>query len=169
LFWLRTTAFHGHAKPWPWHPCDEIVQIGWKKGVSTDYTSAIHADLIERLPEVRAVRFRQGFQLVFSSEPDISLRDDKDIPHLAIEVKAGGDPAGALERLGAAMKSFEQDRSLNPRLKTVYVVRAITPELQKRINQSKPFDHTYGLAELLAEDRTKLQFANLVLRTILRK
>ncbi|MCK7511704.1 MAG: hypothetical protein MZV70_51770 [Desulfobacterales bacterium] len=56
---------------------------------------------------------------------------------VAVEVKAGGDPAGALERLGAA-KSFEDDRNLNPRVKTVYVVRCITPELQRRISQNNP-------------------------------
>ena len=56
-----------------------------------------------------------------------------------------------------------------PRLKTVYVVRAITPELQSRINQSKPFDFMFGLAELLASQKAQQKFANLILRTVLGK
>jgi hypothetical protein len=88
---------------------------------------------------------------------------------VAIEVKAGADPAGALERLGAAMKSFENDRAINPRVKTVYVVRGLTPELRKRISQGSPFDHTFSLAEILADSKTQQVFANLVLRVMLGK
>jgi hypothetical protein len=67
------------------------------------------------------------------------------------------------------MKSFDNDRNLNPQVKTVYVVRCMTPELQRRINQSKPFDYTFGLAELLASETSQLTFANLLRREVLRK
>ena len=115
------------------------------------------------------MRLKQGFHLTFASEPDISLRDPSDTPVAAIEVKAGADPAGALERLGAAMKSFENERNINPRLKSIYIVRAITPEVQKRISQNSPFDHTFGLSELLADDRAQKTFSNLLLRIVLGK
>lgn len=97
------------------------------------------------------------------------MRNPKDVPVVAVEVKAGADPAGALERLGAAMKSFENDRDLNPRVKTIYVVRCITPELQNRINQGTFFDHTFALADLLVEESRQRAFANLFLRVILGK
>jgi hypothetical protein len=84
-------------------------------------------------------------------------------------VKAGMDAPAALERLGAAMKSFDHDRNLNPNVKTVYVVRCMTPELQRRIQQNNPFDYTFGLAELMADDKTQKTFANLIRRTILKK
>ena len=147
----------------------EILQIVWRDSSTTDYVPTFHPGLIDRLRDVRVIRMKQGFHMIFSSEPDISLRDPKDLPVVSIEVKAGYDTAGALERLGAGMKSFDHDRNLNPRVKTVYVVRCMTPELQKRISQNNPFDHTFGLAELLADDKAQKTFANLILRVMLGK
>jgi hypothetical protein len=81
-------------------------------------------------------------------------------------VKAGWDRAGALERLGAAMKSFDQDRNINPRVKTVYVVQCMTEQLQKRISQNDPFDYTFDLSELLGDETQQRIFSNLIVRTI---
>ena len=148
---------------------DEIRQIVWRDSSCEAYKPKKHSMLIDRISDVRVVRLKRGFHIVFSSEPDISLRNPKDIPAVAIEIKAGADPAGALERLGAAMKSFENERSLNPRVKTVYVVRSLTPEVQRRISQTKPFDYTFGLSELLADQKTQKVFANMLLRIVLGK
>lgn len=46
--------------------------------------------------------------ILFSSEPDISLLNNQGTTIGVIEVKGGADPAGALERYGAAKKSFEE-------------------------------------------------------------
>lgn len=151
------------------HLRGEIAQIVWSDGSTIMYEAASHVSILDRITEIRVVRLRQGYHLFFSSEPDVSLRDRDDLPVLAIEVKAGADPAGALERLGAAMKSFENDRNLNPRVQTVYVVRSMTPELRKRISEGGFFDHTFSLSELMADQRTQQTFANLVVRTILGK
>ncbi len=151
------------------HLRDEIRQIVWRDDRTRDYDHSWHAELLSRIADVKIVRMAGGFHLVFASEPDVSLRNKKDIPLVAIEVKAGADPAGALERLGAAMKSFEHDKTLNPRVKTVYVVRCLTPELQKRVSQGSPFDHTFSLAEILADSKTQQVFANLLLRVMLGK
>ena len=148
---------------------DEIEQIGWRTGGAVAYSADLHPSLIDRLDDVRVIRLKEGFHLLFASEPDISLRNPGDVPQVAIEVKAGADPAGALERLGAAMKSFENDRALNPRVKTVYVVRCITPELDSRIREMHPFDYTFGLAELLTNERTQKRFASLLIRHVLKK
>jgi hypothetical protein len=144
----------------------EIVQVVWRDGPATDYTRSGHAELIDRIGDVRVIRMNKGFHLVFASEPDVSLRNAQDLPIVAFEVKAGADPAGALERFGAALKSFDNDRNMNPRVKTVYVVRCMTPELQKRIMQNSPFDYTFSLAEILADDATQRTFANLVVRVM---
>jgi len=145
---------------------DEIVQIVWRDGSTTKYAPGFHTDLIDRIAEVRVLRMKNGYHVLFAHEPDVSLRNSKDIPIVAVEVKAGADPAGALERLGAAMKSFDNDRNVNPRVKTVYVVRCITPELQKRISQNNPFDYTFGLSEILADRTTQRTFANLLIRAM---
>jgi hypothetical protein len=149
------------------HLQSEIVQVVWRDGATSDFDPVSATALLDCIGQVRVLRLQGGHHLLFSSEPDVSLRDPNDIPVVAVEVKAGADPAGALERLGAAMKSFENDRNLKPRVKTVYVVRSITPELQKRISQGSPFDHTFGLSELLADDRTQRVFANVILRVVL--
>ncbi|MGE0377691.1 MAG: XcyI family restriction endonuclease, partial [Planctomycetaceae bacterium] len=143
------------------------TQVVWKDGRSTDYAEDQHVNILDHIHDLKVVRLRQGFHLLFSSEPDVSVRDVHEKPVMAIEVKAGTDSAGALERLGAAMKSFENDRSLNPRVKTVYVVRAMTPELRARIDETNPFDYTFGLAELLADEDKQRRFAGVVLRAIL--
>jgi hypothetical protein len=149
------------------HLRNQIVRLVRRDHWSFDYSAEVHAQVIDEIAEIRVVRLRSGHHLLFSSEPDVSLRDPTDLPLLAIEVKAGFDTAAALERLGAGMKSFDNDRDLNPRLKTVYVVRCMTPELRKRLTESRHFDHIFGLAELLADDRTQRKFANLIVRTVI--
>jgi hypothetical protein len=149
------------------HLRNEIVQIVWRDGSTSAYEDSTHTELLDRIGDVRVVRLKQGFHLAFASEPDVSLRNAENTPIVAIEVKAGSDSAGALERLGAAMKSFENDRNMNPRLQTIYVVRAITPQLRKRIDEGNPFDFTFALSELLADDRTQRTFANLIVRAVI--
>ncbi|HUY31209.1 MAG TPA: XcyI family restriction endonuclease [Pirellulales bacterium] len=150
------------------HLRGELEQVAWRDSTASDYTPEMHTELIDRVADVRILRLKGGYHLCFASEPDVSLRDPRGLPLLSVEVKAGADPAGSLERLGAAMKSFENDRNLNPRVKTVYVVRALTPELQRRISHSKPFDYTFSLSDLLVSDRTQKTFANLVVRAMLK-
>jgi hypothetical protein len=151
------------------HLHKEIVHVVHRDGWSQTYSEALHAAIIDQMAEIRVVRLRNGYHVLFASDPDVSLRDPDNLPLFAIEVHAGAVSAGALERLGAAMKSFDNDRDLNPQLKTVYVVRCITPELRKRVTENPPFDHTFGLAELLADDRTQRKFANLIVRTVIDK
>lgn len=56
----------------------------------------------------------------FDSEPDISFTEDNE--YLAVvEIKGGIDPAGALERHGAATKSFQHAIEGNPRCKNFYL------------------------------------------------
>ena len=150
------------------HLRKEISQVVWKNQTSWEYDKEKHEFLIDSIEDVRIIRLKDGYHLFFSSEPDVSLRDPDDVPVLAIEVKAGTDKPGALERFGAGIKSFERDRDLNPRVKTVYVVRAMTQELRRRIQQGNPFDHTFGLAELVTDEKTQKTFANLIIRTMLK-
>ena len=149
------------------HLRDEIVQVVWRDGSTIRFGRSQEANVIDHIGDVRVVRLKQGFHIRFGSEPDISMRDPQDVPVIAVEVKAGADPAGALERLGAAIKSFESDRDVNPRVKTVFVVRCMTQELQNRINQGGFFDHTFALSDLLVHENRQRAFANLFLRLIL--
>lgn len=66
----------------------------------------------------------------FSSEPDIEItQSGRTIA--TIEIKGGKDPAGALERLGAMQKSFEE----TPRgCQNFLVAGVITPEMRSRLD-----------------------------------
>ena len=67
----------------------------------------------------------------FGSEPDIALlRDDERIA--TIEIKGGKDPAGALERLGAMQKSFDETP---PSCVNFLIAGVVTKEMEKRLKQ----------------------------------
>jgi hypothetical protein len=88
---------------------------------------------------------------LFASEPDISLLDQDGRTIGVIEVKGGADPAGALERYGAAKKSFEATRRSSPAAATILVASCITSEVRARIATDTTISAFYNLTELLDE------------------
>ncbi len=146
----------------------ELLQVVWRDDTATDISGVLPGEVMARVAEIKVLRLRHGFHCVFGAEPDVSLRDSKDVPLLSTEIKAGLDPNGALERYGAAKKSFDHERGLNPRLKTVYVASCITPEVSRRLTQENPFSHTFLLGEILADTATQKRFANLFVTEIQR-
>jgi len=75
-----------------------------------------------------------------------------------IEVKGGADPAGALERYGAAKKSFEESRRDNNQVKTILVASCITSEVQTRILQDPTISIYFNLTEMLRDAAVANQF-----------
>src|SRR6266700_1345527 len=71
------------------------------------YTTEKIEDLLGNIGHYRGILLNNQTSILFSSEPDISLVGKQGITLGVIEVKGGNDPAGALERYGAAKKSFE--------------------------------------------------------------
>jgi len=66
----------------------------------------------------------------YGSEPDIEfVRSGRLIA--TIEIKGGRDPAGALERLGAMQKSFDETP---PGCVNFLVAGVVTPEMQTRLD-----------------------------------
>ncbi len=139
------------------HP--HILQVVWRDDTSTNETPVPLDLVLSHIEDIRVLRLEKGYHCIFASEPDVSLRNADNVPVLSVEVKAGQDPAGALERLGAAMKSFDHEKGLNPRLKTIYVVSCLTDEVKRRIQQDNLF-HTYLLSQLIADRDTQRRFAN---------
>lgn len=66
-----------------------------------------------------------GRVLVFADEPDVAIYQN-DIPQVAVEVKGGIDPAGVLERIGAALKSLQRTRQENPNSVTVLILQDVS-------------------------------------------
>jgi hypothetical protein len=100
----------------------------------------------------RGVLLTNRTSILFSSDPDVSLLNRKGTTVCALEVKGGADPAGALERYGAAKKSFEEVRRLAPDVATILLASCITPEVHTRIKHDPLISSYYNLTEVLAED-----------------
>ena len=82
------------------------------------------------ITEVQRFDVINGYSVTFGSEPDISIRNQEGVLEVAIEVKAGLDPAGALERYGACKKSFDRalDRDYAYRAGHAHPTGDVTPE-----------------------------------------
>ena len=103
----------------------------------------------------KGVMLSNHTSILFSSEPDVSLLNNQGTTVGVIEVKGGADPAGALERYGAAKKSFDESLRSNSSVKTILVASCITTEVITRI-QNDPTIFTYfNLTEILCEDSTR--------------
>ncbi len=88
----------------------------------------------------------------YSSEPDISfsVKNNTEEEFLAIiEIKGGIDPAGALERYGAATKSFQHALQNSRRCKNFFLSAVYTSELQNRIKNDRLVEKYYDIIEIL--------------------
>lgn len=92
-----------------------------------------------------------GDKILFSSEPDVSFYNRDNVLEKVIEVKGGKDKAGALERYGAAKKSFQEAKMRNATCKTILLIDSITPEMEKRIHNDTYFDYTFKINSLTKE------------------
>ena len=127
-------------------------------------TAGDPVELAQRAPDIKLLRLRGGFHCVFGSEPDMSFRDPKGRPILAVEVKSGTDPAGALERFGAAMKSFANEKAMNPNVTTVYIASCLTDEVKTRLREENPFNYTFILGDLATNKRSQDKLLGLLLK-----
>lgn len=107
---------------------------------------------------VRELRLTNGYLVVFGSEPDIGVYDPEGKPILTVEVKAGLDPAGALERYGAAKKSFDHAVAANSRVHNILLASCVTPEVRKRMDADRLVNADLNLTAILAspEDRERV-------------
>ncbi|MGI0013543.1 MAG: XcyI family restriction endonuclease [Nitrososphaera sp.] len=93
----------------------------------------------------------------FGSEPDISFKRGG-VLLAVIEIKGGIDPAGALERYGAATKSFQHAVRESPRCKNFYFGAVYTSELNKRISNDRLVEKTFNIIEVLDKPEARSRF-----------
>lgn len=106
---------------------------------------------------------RGGVLMRFGSEPDIAFERDGKLAVL-IEIKGGKDPAGALERLGAVKKTFDEaPMGCNNFL----VAGVVTPTMRGRLQEMGIEDH-FDIEGLLDDDREWTRFLNEVFHHALR-
>ncbi len=99
----------------------------------------------------RGIILNNQTSILFSSEPDISLIGREGNTVGVIEVKGDTDPAGALERYGAAKKSFEDTTRTSPQAKTILIASCITPEALQRIDQDQTIFRYFNLTQIVRE------------------
>lgn len=102
-------------------------------------------------------------RLVVASDPDLAIWYGETL-QIAIEVKGGIDAAGALERLGAAIKSLTHLRSQYPAVVTVLIMHGGT-FTERAIADSginPMIDHLFNLGHLLEDGTTQRTFFNIL-------
>jgi len=146
---------------------NEVSSVTDKLNKTKPISDTDAANILEAIDSIRLVDLVNGFSVLFGSEPDISLLDDSGAVVGVIEVKAGLDPAGALERLGAMFKSFDNTLAEYPNAVTILVASCITDEVESRIGSSMSIRQKFITTEITSSDSSQRKFANNV-RSILK-
>lgn len=136
---------------------NEISSIENKKDVLTEITKW---DINRGIDDVKKIHLINGCSILFSPEPDVTMYDDSGAIVGTIEIKSGIDPAGALERLGAVFKSFENTLAEYPDAITILVASCITKEVDKRLNASMLVRQRYLTTDITSSDAEKRKFVN---------
>jgi hypothetical protein len=105
------------------------------------------------------LRLKDGRILVMSSEPDIGIYKN-DIIQIAVEIKGGIDPAGVLERFGAALKSLRRAKQENPKSVTILIMQGVslTSKAEEEINKSKRIiDYFFTIEDLISNEDLREQ------------
>jgi hypothetical protein len=100
-------------------------------------------------------------------QSDLELKDARGETVGAVEIKAGIDPAGALERHGAMTKSFENVRAEYPNAFTILVAACIADEVQRRLMATTLVSMSFVVTTITSSESEKRKFVN-KLRSILK-
>lgn len=118
--------------------------------------------LLKNIRECKGIMLTNQRSFLFSSEPDISILDKNGKTLLVIEVKGGTDPAGALERYGAAKKSLEESKRQNRKVKTCIIASCITEEVKIRMKRDRAISKYINLTEVMTWPSKKERFLKYV-------
>jgi len=111
--------------------------------------------LYEKTPPL--CMLKKNVTMKFGSEPDISFSRENALLAV-VEIKGGIDPAGALERYGAATKSFQHAVKVSPRCKNFYLGAVYTLELNRRISENRLVEKTFNVIEILDKPKSRERF-----------
>jgi hypothetical protein len=121
--------------------------------------------LVDQEPEDKTrMDLSDGRVVFFSDEPDIAIYRGSQV-QAAMEVKGGIDPAGVLERLGAALKSLNRAREENPTAVTILVLRgaSLTAGARQDLDLNRHIiTHWFTVEELLQDQATETEVFELL-------
>lgn len=139
-----------------------IVRYFWEEGliISVVSKSGESFGSPENLPleDISTLILVNGYTLRFGTEPDIEIEDANQKLMDAIETKGGLDPAGALERYGAAKKSFAKARARNSAVRTMLLMSAITSEISARASENTEVHDLVDLNEVMLDEEQRRAF-----------
>lgn len=124
--------------------------------------------IIKNIRDIKGLMLTNKKSILFSSEPDITVIDKTGKSQMVIEVKGGTDPAGALERYGAAKKSFEHSLAENRTVKTCLVASCITPEVEKRVKLDSTITRYFNLTSVLTDDKIKSSLIEFIMKVVIK-
>ncbi len=105
-----------------------------------------------------SLALKEGIEVRFASDPDVAVYAPGKKLVAAIEIKGGIDDAGALERYGAARKSFDKARRANVRCHTIYLASCITKAVRDRIEQDGLVSEIQDLLEIQSNPKKARKF-----------
>ena len=143
---------------------NEISSIADKKN---QLTEIIKWKKTRGIEDIKTIYLVNGYSILFSSEPDVTLYNENGAIVGVIEIKSGLDPAGALERLGAMFKSFENTLAEYPAAVTILIASCITDEVESRLGTSMLVRQKYITTNITSNEHEKHKFVNR-LRTIMK-
>lgn len=123
------------------------------------------AGLIRQMHRQR-IELQDGRVIIFGSDPDIGLLYEQ-VLLAAVEIKSGIDPAGAHERLGAAIKTLQDCKAKHPQCITILLSRreTLTQGLEDRMRQSEGIiTHWFALEDIFEDENIRSQFIQLILQ-----
>lgn len=138
----------------------EVSSIIDRQGKPLAIDELDETQILDEIDSIKVVNLNNGYSMLFASDPDVSLYDASGAIAGVIEIKAGLDPAGALERLGAMLKSFENTLEEYPNAVTVLVASCITDEVEARLGASMSVRLKYITTEITSSESNQRKFAN---------
>lgn len=138
----------------------EVSSIIDRQGKPLAINELDATQILDEIDSIKVVNLTNGYSMLFASDPDVSLYDASGAIVGVIEIKAGLDPAGALERLGAMLKSFENTLEEYPNAVTVLVASCITDEVEARLGASMSVRLKYITTEITSSESNQRKFAN---------
>ncbi|MCL4252186.1 MAG: XcyI family restriction endonuclease [Anaerolineae bacterium] len=102
--------------------------------------------------------------MIFADEPDVAIYLDG-IPHVAIEIKGGIDPAGVLERVGATLKSLQRTHQENPNAHTILIMQNVAMTQRAKddlLLSSQIVTAVFGIQTLLDDESERLRLFELM-------
>lgn len=142
---------------------DELKLVSLKNGDDVSQNSITYEWIEKFASDIKSAICMNGSVLEFSSEPDVRCISPNGRTTAGVEVKAGLDPAGALERLGAMQKSFAKIHKEEPDAETVLIASCITDEVQRRLNENTSVTRVLSLTDIISNKRSAAtEFANFI-------